>query len=475
MKVLSNPDTMSGPLCCLLQCECLTYPPVLAGQYGWYASLAALEDRLLVSAYDSTYGDLVVARFELDGRPVSLDYVDGYPTTGRLTGDPKGARAGRSDGGPNVGLHTSLAVDPAGLVHVAYQDADSGALKYATLANGQWSSTVVDDEGVTGLYASLGFAHDGSPRIAYMMAEGTIDVDPTPKAALKLAKPKVAIPTGPADWDVTIVDSRDKPIPICNGGCASDEKCVDLGSGPACRTTTIGCSPACASDEACIDVNGTATCSSVVPVVVLEGLPEGTGLFASLAFATDGSPLIAYYDSVDGDLRLAADDGSGTFVTRTLDGNDPTDPTDVGQHASLAVGPGGIVGVAYFDATSDDLVYYDFAARTREIADDGVTPPNLRFVGADASLLFDEQGTAAIAYHDPTNIDLLYARRIGGQWTTEALRGDLRPGQTEGTAAGFAVTQARKGTTAYIASVDVDFNEAGDLLLTLGVLTKLLD
>ncbi len=475
MLVFDDPDTMSGPACCELECACLTYPPVLPGQYGWHASLAALDDRVLVSAYDSTYGDLIVARFDLEGKPVTLEYVDGFPTSGPITGDPAGPRGGRSEGGTNVGLHTAIGVDPNGLTHVAYHDADAGALKYATLANGVWSTTVVDDEGFTGLYASLGFAPDGSPRIAYLMAEGTIGGDPTLKAALKLAKPKTPIPMGPADWDVIVVDSRDKPLPICNGGCAAGEKCIDLGSGPSCLATTIGCNPTCANDEACIDLSGAPTCESVVPVVVLEGLPAGTGLFSSIAFAADGTPLIAYYDSVDGDLRLAVDDGAGGFVTRTLDGNDAMAPTDVGQHASIAVGPGEVVGVAYFDATSDDLVYYDVGTRTREIADDGVTPPNLRFVGADASLVFDDGGKPAIAYHDPTNIDLLYARRIGGTWTTEAMRGDVQPGQMEGTAAGFAVTQARRNNTAYVASVDVDFNEAGDLLLTLGVQTKLLD
>ena len=92
---LSDPDTMAGPSCCLLGCVCATLPEVKVGQYGWYSSLAVAQDSVLVSAYDSDYGDLVVSEFDNEGQLQSVTYVDGFTTTDPVVGDPNGLRSGR--------------------------------------------------------------------------------------------------------------------------------------------------------------------------------------------------------------------------------------------------------------------------------------------------------------------------------------------------------------------------------------------
>ena len=61
---------------------------VQAGQYGWYSSLAVAQDSVLVSAYDSDYGDLVVSEFDNEGQLQSVTYVDGFTTTIRLSETP---------------------------------------------------------------------------------------------------------------------------------------------------------------------------------------------------------------------------------------------------------------------------------------------------------------------------------------------------------------------------------------------------
>ena len=153
------------------------------------------------------------------------------------------------------------------------------------------------------------------------------------------------------------------------------------------------------------------------------------------------------------------------------------DPTDAGQHCSLAKGPNDEMGIAYMDATNDNLMYIDLMTRMPEVVDDGIAPPNLRMVGADASLVFDNQGRPAIAYQDPTEIDVVYARRLGTppMWNTEVIYGDAPPGAMVGVAAGFYVSQGRRAETAYISNVDVSFTEDGERTLDLRVLTKLLD
>ncbi|MEE2902461.1 MAG: hypothetical protein VYC39_09030, partial [Myxococcota bacterium] len=106
--------------------------------------------------------------------------------------------------------------------------------------------------------------------------------------------------------------------------------------------------------------------------------------------------------------------------------------------------------------------------------DDGVTSPNKRFVGADASLLFDASGNPAVAYQDSSNIDLIYARKTATStaWSTEVLYGGPMSMELMGTASGFYISQGRRNNTAYISNVDVDFSEEGALLLNLTVLSK---
>lgn len=466
MLVVAEPDTMSGPQCCLVECACAVLPPVLPGAYGWYASIDAKDAMVAVASYDDVYGDLVVVQYDDQGNATQVDYVDGFPADGPLVGNPDGPRNGRNGAGEDVGQHASLVIDDAGVVHVAYYDAENGRLKYANYVGGMWTTSIVDESEHVGAYTSIAIDANGNPAIAYMMIEGTVDPDPLPRTGLKYAQANSNMPTSATDWTTTLVDHVEKAPPVCE--CMSGFSCVDLGNGPECAADSSQCTDTCGMDEVCVE-NAMATpeCATELSIVPLEGLIEGVGLFADLAHTSTGTPVIAYYDKIEGDLKLAVGDGAGGFSVRTLDGNDAMDPTDVGQHASVAVDANDRIGVAYFDASFDDLVYFDVTDGTREIVDDGVSPPDLRLVGADASLVFDAQGNPTIAYQDPTLIDLVYARRTGdpAMWNIEMLRGTDR-------ASGFYASQAILGSSAYVASVDVSFDEESRLLLDLTVMVK---
>ncbi|HET7250945.1 MAG TPA: hypothetical protein VFI79_13930 [Gemmatimonadales bacterium] len=78
--------------------------------------------------------------------------------------------------GALVGRYPSIAIDPMGNPHIAYEgtplayDATTASLLYATLAGGDWSSELVEDVlAGTGsdIFPSLAFASDGKPHIAY--------------------------------------------------------------------------------------------------------------------------------------------------------------------------------------------------------------------------------------------------------------------------------------------------------------------
>jgi len=107
--LLDDPEVMVGELCCPLSCHCETLPPLQPGVVGRFASLAMGSNELLVSAYDETFGDLVVAHYTGQGDLRWYSYIDGVPATGAVGGDPNGPRRGLIAPGPDVGQYSSLA------------------------------------------------------------------------------------------------------------------------------------------------------------------------------------------------------------------------------------------------------------------------------------------------------------------------------------------------------------------------------
>ena len=470
--VVSDPDLMSGPQCCAVECACAVLPPVELGQLGWYTDLAADDQQLVASGYDPVYGDLVVGYYSATGTRTALEYVDGFPESGPIVGDPTGPRAGRVGAGPDVGEHTSVAIDATGAIHVAYYDRDQGRLKYAVRVNGVWSVSVVDEGDNVGLYTSIAIDPDGRPRIAYMMAEGTVDPDPVARTGLKHAAASTDRPSGPSDWTVDLIESRPLPPPPCGGPCDDGSICSDLGIGnvPACYPVVdvSSCGGGCDTGEECLEIaTNDFVCAEAFEEAPNDDLIPGVGLFASLAITSAGASVIAYHDRINGLVKLAIERGA-SFGVRVLDGEPApgTEPPglDVGQHTSVAVNSLDQIGVAYFDATNDDLLYYDVETSQITVVDDGVSAPDLRFVGADADLVFDVDDNPTIAYQDPTFIDLLFARRINGVWSTQVVRG------ADMLSTGFYAAQAHRGTTAFVGGVDVDFDADGNLELDLAVI-----
>lgn len=413
LAVISDPDVMSGDTCCAVECACVTLPPVRAGQFGWHASLAADPDGAWVAAWDAEFGDLVVARYDASGAFQSVEYVDGFPSQGPVAADPNGPRGGRNGPGPDVGEYASLAMDNGGGLHIAYYDRSESRLKYARRDGDTWTTHVIDDDGDVGRFTALRIGPDGRPRTSYMVVDAE-DPSGGRYSGVRFAEARRPLPNSSADWTVVEVDRRSLT--------EEDE-----------------------ADEA-------------------DDLPRGTGLFTSLVLTSTGTPLIAYYDREAGDLRLATGTGAGRFMLRSVDGAN----ADVGAHVSAALGPGERLGLAYMDLTRDDLVYLEPSTGLREVIDDGVSPPDLRMIGADASLLFDASGQPSVAYQDATRLDLMWARRSGpGTWSPIAIRGAAaNPSEA---AAGFYATQDYAAGRTFIGSVAVGFDAEANLQLRLTV------
>jgi hypothetical protein len=143
--------------------------------------------------------------------------------------------------------------------------------------------------------------------------------------------------------------------------------------------------------------------------------PASTGLFASAALASDGTPYIAYHFNNPGnvDALMIAYPGSGHGNCGV---DDPAGYWDcytvqigegVGQHASLALDGDGHFHIAYQNASSGDLWY----ATSRRAVNCGpgnswhcyAVDSTSAVVGQYASIYVDSDDRFHTAYYDDTN------------------------------------------------------------------------
>jgi hypothetical protein len=423
-----------------VQCVCAELPGLASNDLGRFSAVAADPGKALyVSAYDGQYGDLVVARYGLDGKRLGLDYVDGVPA-GQVKYGPSGARGGIVDPGNDVGRYTDVAVGN-GQVFVSYYDVTNGDLKFASRsADGKWSNHKVDGStGNVGLYSSIALDGAGNPAIAYFQKGGdsgfNVSDCPAPAptgptkyiTALKFAHATKAVPTSAGDWSVKTVACMDSPAPTCDG-CTGI--CGDPGSGPACYTAASGCTGCDPNTQACVTVGSTPTCANKYNPSTLVDVPVGVGVFPSLAFnGTDG--YIAYMkrnapastkSAATGELwgvRIASGDAVQAPVKLDATG-------DTGFFPDLKVDPSThAIDIAYHDFSSRSLKLYSSASLqtgvTPELIDNGIdtaAPGNQSWVGTDSALVFSGSALYAV-YQDPTKGDLKLAKRGSSSWTVQ--------------------------------------------------------
>ena len=469
MLVFTNPSTMSGETCCSIGCECKGLPPLVPTRVGRYAGVAVAGADVVVSAYDADYGDLALMHYDLEGALSRVEYLDGVPASGAVVADPAGPRGGVGEPGPNVGTHTSIAVDSQGLARIAYHDVDARALKVALQnSDGSFTTYPIDapagPNANVGLFTDTAIGADGRIYVSYLAHNlpGAIDADPR-VSSLKLARSKVARPATPAEWELFSVDAR-TAFDACNGACAATEACVLAGSGAQCLPTAAPCSARCSSTQTCVklDDGGGAThdeCrAAAVPPESTE-VPRGRGLYTSLV--VDGSDaLIASYDSIDGDVRLARVGPSGEATVAVVDGDgvDGHHGGDVGRFPTLGKS-GDQIFVVYEDVSRHQLRAWQGTqlghGGTFTTIDDGKAAgtAGLRFVGAGARMAMIDGSRPMVVYQDASTLDLKTAVLVGTTWTVATLLAD----GAHGFYADIAIATGR----AYIASVKAELDSSG--------------
>ena len=375
---------------------CLCSPDIIAGRVGPYSDVAVGGDGAIwVSAYAESHGDLVVARTTGGRIPAEAwEWVDGVPAGPVLIPGSK-IRGGIDEAGPDVGMYTSIAVAPDGVPMVSYFDRETASLKLAQRINGAWQIHVVDrgtgklapTGALIGMYTSLTLrSDDGRPGIAYLAhvadAKGR-------RAEVRFASAQTPHPGAAGDWQTWVVDTAALP--------------PDDPANPA-----------------------------------MFPLPDGLGLFIDSARMPNQAPIVAYYDRVRGDLKVARFDvPSGQFAApRVLDGSNGV---DAGWSPSVAVDARGVVNVAYVGTTADDLKYVtDAPGAVPEVVDDGyridgqtvdgLPRPVFHFVGNDAGLVLPAGGAPRVVYQDATTQELLLAQKgPDGKWTHVSIAGATDP------------------------------------------------
>lgn len=436
LLVFADPDNMLFDQCCAVSCACLPTPSLTPGAWGRFSDLAVTSTEVLVSGYDTIYGDLVMGRFTTDtGEELGVDYIDGVPSAGPVVANPAGPRGGRTEPGPDVGQYTSLALS-SGSPRITYYDVDAGALRYAEYTGTSWQTSLIDDgrdgdgedTGDVGRFSSLVIDANGIAHVVYYAHR--VDVSGAAVTGPIYARAKSAAPGGYDDWERVFVEAVDS----CNGACSESQACVLGAAGPTCMTTRTDCDPGCGCDEDCVDLSGSATCKPRRPAALLEpcdghcatgticvsdggagtvcaskrdgqcsgcqsgelcvddgaggaacrretpyslitGLPEGVGLFASLVLH-NGIPTVAYYDRLHRLVRGAV----GNFDGGAALGSFASLPVvcdaddDVGQHVTMAASAG-TLHIVYQAGDGSMLMHYsgdDLFTGATEILDDGL-------------------------------------------------------------------------------------------------------
>lgn len=131
------------------------------------------------------------------------------------------------------------------------------------------------------------------------------------------------------------------------------------------------------------------------------------GSYMSMALDSDGRAHMAYYDASTTDLIYAFWE-SGFWIAETVDNTDI-----VGQWTSIAVDDQGRPHISYQQVDSGSLRY--------AVKDAGVwtieTVDGLNITGLHTSIDLDSKGQPHIAYYELTGGNLKYARKLSGVWT----------------------------------------------------------
>jgi hypothetical protein len=422
--VYSDPDTMLYERCCAIECHCEPIPTLPKGAWGSHSDAKQTQEGTIASAYNMTYGDLVVVQFDSSGNITNYEFVDGIPSTGDIVGAPTGHRRGIAEPGEDVGQYTSLALDSQGQARVAYYDRSQQALKFAAYdaSTSTWAISYIDDGSLladAGRFVSLVLDSSDRAHVTYL-ADGQ-DGTYGKERGLKYARSQNTTPEAPADWTAAWVDVQRG----CQGQCLGDEICVDLQGVPTCTPPAQpdACSD-CSCDQACVTHDGNSTCQTTMPHFIgspcleqecEEGeicVSDSDGATSCVSTVANDSTLCS---AVCGDEAACVADGAGGgLCKRKLPVSVFDDlPINVGLYADLIL-DADIPKVVYYDSFRQQLRGALALFNTQGAIDSGFSTGVVQCgatedVGAHASLAHSANAQGlGVAFQEKDGKSLLY-------------------------------------------------------------------
>ncbi|MBI2856740.1 MAG: hypothetical protein HYX95_00335, partial [Chloroflexi bacterium] len=149
-------------------------------------------------------------------------------------------------------------------------------------------------------------------------------------------------------------------------------------------------------------------CTATTNITTLDSggaLGGNVGSYTSIAIGADSLAIISYSDGTNGDLKVAHCSNvtctSATITTLDSDGS-------VGIHTSITIGADGLAIISYYDTTNGDLKVAHCSNVTCTAATT-TTVDSTDDVGSWTSITIGADGLAIISYFDATNIDLKVA------------------------------------------------------------------
>ncbi len=399
----------------------------------------------------------------------------------------------------DLGEHSSMAIDAAGTIHVAYTNPGYG-IKYGRLSGGIWRLTLVDPTVGEALQPRIAVDADGHPTIAYFdndvqdlrvarwsptgwineVVDSSGHVGKNPSLALDAAgRPHVSY------WDqsnynvkYTTWDGAWQSEPLASFSSTMQRSAIAIdAAGDVWVASTIGDTVLAKKTAGGWDLT-TLTGVVIFPHVFLfdvtgsghiVGRPGVTGI----RYATNqGGTWLAETVEVDtyGQPAMFLD-GSGTphltytknaanglvYATRLAGGwnTEDVDPTATSRvMAGLVVDAASAVHISFhgyenFGATNDPLKLARKGASGWQVSH----LDRSGSVGQHSSLVFDQYNRPHVAYYGSANSDLRYAVWDGAYWWTEIVDGLTTRAGT------FASLQLDAGGNPHIAYHDETLGE----------------
>ncbi|MPZ24181.1 MAG: hypothetical protein GEU28_11725 [Dehalococcoidia bacterium] len=351
-------------------------------------------DTITTPASSLSVGRYSSLELDASGFPV-VSYYDNSNGNLRVLhcNDPACSGGGDTTTSPDtagsVGLYTSLALDASGFPIVSYYDFDGGNLKVMHCND---ANCVGDDESITfpdligdvGLYTSLELDASGFPVISYWDA---------------------------TNGDLKVMHCNDANCAGSNESITSPDTAGVVGQHTSLELDASGFPvisylDATSGDLKVMHCNDANCDGGDESITSPDTAAAAVGQYTSLELDASGFPVISYYDSTNGDLKVmhcndANCDGGDESIAS------PDTAGLVGQYTSLELDASGFPVVSYYDEGSGHLKVMRCNDASCAGGDESITSPDTAGnVGSHTSLELDALGFPVVSYFDETNADL---------------------------------------------------------------------